>query len=194
MSNTLPDADVAIQRRAAFVAKIPPNLLEREDKVPSLIRNLNASSRSKLRRVYAVIDDISQVRVPYVACANGCSNCCHMNINITKLEAEQLARATGRRPTAVLRSTVHAASKFAGQPCPFLIEQSCSVYEDRPLSCRKHASFFTSNVACQVEYLEQPGMPMMTFSGLDAALFEVSAEHGQVVIADMRDFFPRSNV
>ena len=64
------------------------------------------------------------------------------------------------------------------------------MYEDRPLSCRKHASFFTSDIACRAPVMHQIEVPMLRFSGLDEALLALSGDNVPPVIADIRDFFP----
>ena len=46
------DTKSAETRRAAFLAAIPPSVLYAEDKLPSVVRAMNASSRSKLHRIY----------------------------------------------------------------------------------------------------------------------------------------------
>lgn len=185
------DTDAASERRASFVAAISRELADAEDSLPGKVATTNASTRSKLRKIYEVADELSRVREPFVACGKGCASCCHMNISITSAEAELLAKASGRRPATLVRSPEHAADAFSGQPCPFLDGQRrCTVYADRPLSCRKHASFFQDDGPCHPSVMNEIEVPQMAFSGLDQALFAVSGEHRNPILADIRDFFP----
>lgn len=184
------DTEVAIGRREAFVHSIPQDLLDREDRLPDTLQQVNASARSRLRRVYVLMDEIAQARAHHVACGKGCADCCRMNISITSLEAVQLVTSSGRKPKPVARSISHPTNEFYGKACPFLVDNQCSVYDDRPLSCRKHASYYTTNWACRTENLEIEGVPQVKFSGLDKALFMVSADKGHLIVADIRDFFP----
>lgn len=184
------DTGVANGRRDAFVRSISKDLLDREDQLPVALLHINASPPSKLRRVYTLIDEIAQARSNLVACRKGCADCCRINISITKLEASQLSKATGRRAADIPGSKSHPVAEFSGLSCPFLVNEECSVYGDRPLSCRKHASYYISNWACKTDNLEVQGVPLLNFSGLDQALFVVSAEKGQTIVADIRDFFP----
>lgn len=183
--------EAAKARRAAFVAGIPKATLDAEDKLPAVVARLNASTRSKLHRIYSVADEISKSREPFVACGKGCSACCHINVSITRAEAERVGATIGRRPVAVRASAKHAIDKFAGKPCPFLDGAgSCSINADRPLTCRKHVSFFEDDRACQADLMHAVDAPLVSFSGLDEALFAASAQRGEVVLADIRDFFP----
>lgn len=192
---TSEEIEFASARRAAFVASIPKAVLEAEDKLPGVVAGLNASTRSKLQRIYLVADELSKVREPFVACGKGCNSCCHMNVSITSVEAERLGKAVGRRPAAQMsRMPRRAKDHFVGQPCPFLdAGGACSVHADRPLVCRKHASFFKDATACRTEVINEIQVPRVTFSGLDQALFDVSTERGTVILADIRGFFPSAN-
>jgi len=184
------EIEVASARRAGFIAAIPQELLEAEDKLPTLVRGLNAGARSKLYRIYQVAEGISRIREPFVACKKGCSSCCHMNVSVTRAEAERIAKAAGRKLAPIASAPRHAPDKFAGKPCPFLDERgSCSIYADRPLSCRKHSSFFESASACHPSVMNAIEVPQVSFSGLDEALFAASGIDGSLV-ADIRDFFP----
>lgn len=176
-------------RRAAFLASVPKPLLDREDAIRSTVVTENASLRSKLRRVYRVMDELSVHRADHVACRRACSACCRMNVTITALEAENIAATTGR-PAAFVEQTIkHPEDRFVGSPCPFLAADECSIYDNRPLSCRKHASYFTTEKWCAPPYLNSIQAPLVRFGGLDEALVVLSARKGTVVFADIRDFF-----
>lgn len=178
-------------RRTAFLAAIPSQILQAEDKLPQKIRTLNASTKSKLGHIYRLMDDLSKVRSPFVACGIGCASCCRMNVTITSAEAHRIAQASGRRTVNVSRSIHHPAEKFAGTPCPFLDDQNrCSTYENRPLACRIHASFFEDASPCHPSVMLEVIVPQIGFSGLEGAMAELEEQSGEGVVADIRDFFP----
>lgn len=186
----LPEGRVLAEtRRAAFIAAIPKSLLDHEDAITGEVMRVNASARSKLKRVYRLMDEISVYRAGHVACRRACSACCRMNITITSLEAETIAAATGRPAARVTETIAHSQDKFVGTPCPFLVADECSIYGDRPLSCRKHASYFTTEKWCSPPHLNTVQAPMVSFGGLDEALTVLSVKRGAVVFADIRDFF-----
>ena len=102
-----------------------------------------------------------------LACKKGCAACCTQNVAITAVEGELIHRfirdqgreewfadkfqkkAATRKP--VFTTNGFAASCLEGQdvepdsygssePCPFLEDECCSIYEVRPFSCRCFAS------------------------------------------------------
>src|SRR6185369_7371561 len=111
--------EIAVSRRTAFTAAIPKTVLDAEDRLPGAIAGLNASTRSKLHRIYILADKISEIRAPFVACTRGCAFCCHMNVTITSAEAERLGKSIGRKPVSISRSLCRSREHFAGQPCTF---------------------------------------------------------------------------
>jgi len=180
------------RRRAEdFSAAVPPDLARREDRLPAELRMSNLSKRAKIMRIYAVADQLSEIREPHVACKKGCSHCCHMTVMLTSTEALRLGEAIGRAPARLPpEARARRADAFAGIACPFLVDEACSIYKNRPLSCRTHASFDQTNSNCHPDVMNTVQVQLMRFSGLEAALMEVSADRREVTIGDIRDFFP----
>lgn len=181
---------MAHERMEGFKATLTPDALTREDSLPETLARVNASSRSKLRRIYALSDELAKDRDPFIACKKGCANCCRMNVMISTLEAEQIAKATGRKMASVTRPKQHPIGTFDGVDCPFLVNSVCTVYEDRPLVCRSHASYYVTNFACDTVNMPVTDAPIVEFTGLTEALGMVSAVRGYAIFADIRDFFP----
>lgn len=181
----------ASERRDAFIAAIPPELAAAEDSLPRKIASLNASVKSKLGHIYRLVDEVSKVRAPFVACREGCASCCKMNVTISSLEAERISKATGLIQTSLTETKKHDATAFAGEPCPFLSDkEACSIYEYRPLVCRSHASFFDNASPCHPSVMLEVRAPEVRFSGPSEALVELARQSGSLVMADIRDFFP----
>ena len=176
-------------RRAAFTDGLPKLLLDREDSIAASVAAENASARSKLRRIYKLMDEMAVYRHGHVACKQGCAACCRMNVTVSALEAEAIAGSTGRVATRLPESIEHPEDAFIGSPCPFLVAEECSIYADRPLACRKHASYFTSEKWCSPPHVSTVQAPLVRFGGLDEALAVVSVRKGAAVFADIRDFF-----
>ena len=87
---------------------------------------------------------------PDVPCFNNC--CADVNIVLTPLDVLQLARHTGLHTQVFLDTyTSNPITKDLqlpmvmlkmrddeGKPCPFVAEQGCTVYENRPWACRMY--------------------------------------------------------
>jgi hypothetical protein len=93
-----------------------------------------------------------------VACRRGCAFCCHVNVDVTPLEAIRLAR---HAPPGAAAAQGDAAARA---PCPLLVDGACSQYEARPFACRSVFSpdarrceaGFTGTASTPVPSLEWP--------------------------------------
>jgi Fe-S-cluster containining protein len=120
-------------------------------------REIQADPTGPLRTILAVlrllvfgraqqtIDEVTQ-NAPQLGCKAGCAWCCHQNVEVTVPEAILIAahlageddprRARVAAAAATLGGLDAEARRRAGKPCPLLVDNRCSVYEDRPLMCR----------------------------------------------------------
>ncbi len=108
-----------------------------------------------------------------IACAKGCSFCCHANVEVTILEAIAVAHHVATRPD-LAASALATAPKVAHMPpwirydlripCAFLRDGACAIYDVRPRACRAHVSY---NAASCEEVLTSGDSkslpPMVTF-------------------------------
>jgi Fe-S-cluster containining protein len=157
----------------------------------------NASARSKRRKVIEIANRVTTALAPHVPCKQGCISCCHMNTMIYEHEAIHLANKTGRKIVHLayrpLKEVFNKGKEFIGKPCPFLLENKCSVYEDRPLVCRTHHSLYEDATWCSSDILDvNPiGPPMY-----DPDIFETPYRHLNAVYqpkepwGNIGEFFP----
>lgn len=181
--------EAAEMRRATFVAAIPSELSKREDDIQINLAKENASSRSKLRKIYNLMADLGKVAEPYIACGKGCSSCCKMNVKISQLEANQIGEKIGKKAKMLIKSKNYSSNEFIGIACIFLKDDACTIYDVRPFVCRKHIWFDTSAYWCDPSRSLDVTMPMIEFSGALGAFFDVTMKDGIGVHADIRDFF-----
>jgi len=95
-------------------------------------------------RAQQTIDEV-ETAAPRLGCNSGCAWCCYRNVEVTIPEAILIAahivaddpRRQGiAEAAATLGGLDVNARRRAGKPCPLLVDNRCSVYEDRPLMCR----------------------------------------------------------
>jgi Fe-S-cluster containining protein len=80
-----------------------------------------------------------------IRCGPGCTECCHHVFAITRFEADEVARGVAALPAGQRRELEMRAARYIEDglvrgerlPCPALQEGRCSIYEHRPLLCRK---------------------------------------------------------
>jgi len=181
---------VAERRQQAMVASLPAALAAAEDALPVTLARLNASPRVKLQRIYQLLDQIGEHTAGHVACRSGCADCCRMNVTISDLEARQIAAHTGRTVAKLTVSVEHPIDTYRGVVCPFLVDERCSIYDQRPRVCRQHVSFDTSAYWCAPSRSTDVSMPLLGWTGVDAAYQALVTASASAVFADIRDFFP----
>src|ERR1700688_632020 len=109
----------------------------------------------KVRLLHLLTDTLGKAMDGISPCRSGCSHCCKMALNITPLEAEAISKATGRPLAPVSEEQFKtldedAIRRLEGSPCPFLVDDRCSVYEVRPFACRVHYSMDRDNLLCKI--------------------------------------------
>jgi Fe-S-cluster containining protein len=156
-----------------------------------LVQTVPGTSR-KIYYMGVVLETLDFATSGIVPCKAGCSSCCHMATNVTLREAQDIAKASGRAltiPTATMTDD-EAIAAFEGTPCPFLVDNKCSVYASRPFSCRAHYSVDRDNLLCKVV----PGSSILapTFNNQQFALLNaLTYERADLLqYADIREYFP----
>jgi Fe-S-cluster containining protein len=173
---------------------IAPKQLERSF---TRIMGENASTKSKRRKTIEIVDSVTTALAPYVACKKGCSSCCKMNTMIYEHEAAHLAEITGRKmlhlPYRPLNEVFKKGKDFNGKPCPFLVNDACSVYEDRPIVCRTHHSLFDDATSCSMDdpSANKFGPPMYDPDLLETPYLKLNAKDWPTEPwGNIREFFP----
>lgn len=177
-------------QRASHIKALPTAFIVEATERTKQIAIMNASPRAKLGKLYTLVDEYAAMRQPYVACKEGCDSCCHMKVELTNVEAERIAKATGIAAQPLGFSTNNSDEKFAGLACPFLKDHKCSIYDDRPLTCRGHASFDSDSYWCATERMLAVKLPMVSVGEALAVNRLIAQTTDHPVIADIREFFP----
>jgi len=133
-----------------------------------LLRDRQTSASPSVRLVRHVTElferSIPESTRAQIACASGCSFCCHQPVRVSPAEVFFLARHIAERPdamTAVREAAALLSGRSANAPkvawlrCPLLDPGgNCSVYAARPLGCHTHVSVDVND--CRNAY-PQPG-------------------------------------
>lgn len=89
-------------------------------------------------RVDAHFDEAARQAGDQMLCAQGCDQCCHVDLSVFEVEAAPVRDALAALPPAT-RDRVRAQAEQT-QHCAMLLGGLCAVYEQRPLICRSHGT------------------------------------------------------
>lgn len=145
--------------------------------------------KGRLNRARKVADQISKVVTPYSACRAGCSYCCHIPIALSSVEALVIGESIGVTPSLSLtRDAREDINHYHRQPCTFLQQGKCSIYESRPMACRLAFNMSDSPYFCNTAIdPEDSHVAYLNLQDLELA-FTAAVFDG--TMGDIRDFFP----
>lgn len=111
---------------------LPPIPTQLFDRFELLFSQFNVKQQAPLdilERLYSYMDEYNKFVATFTVCEKGCSACCNIPVNISRLEAEYISKKAGK-------SVTNKIIQKSGS-CPFLSETgTCSIYRQRPFNCR----------------------------------------------------------
>ena len=75
-----------------------------------------------------------------LACQAGCSACCQQDLAVFPVEADRVRQALLGRGEELLRRLGERRATSGTSGCPFLWQDRCAIYSERPLICRTHGA------------------------------------------------------
>lgn len=145
---------------------VPQELQVKFRQVLAQLEHMQSFPLDLLARLYGFMDEYNRFVATFAVCEKGCSACCEIPVNVSRLEAEYIHRKTGH---AIHNNII---AKNGHSPCPFLAEGgNCSIYQHRPYNCR---TFHTLD------------NPKYCSTGEDHAVYGVSSVgYGSDILADL---------
>ncbi|MFN9475116.1 YkgJ family cysteine cluster protein [Acidovorax sp.] len=137
------------------------------------------------------------------ACRKGCAHCCRITVAVSRAEAQVIAKETGRplnkqagaysqdSQNEYVDPKAHLAAVGFGKPCPFLKDETCSIYAFRPLACRLQVNLDEDDLLCQLVEGHTPSVPYLNLMAHHAAAVVLMGQ-GQAY-DDIRQWFPEDS-
>jgi Fe-S-cluster containining protein len=167
----------------------------------------------RLDELYVKVDSFfrkAATRQPRaMVCRPGCADCCKIDISVFEVEAHRIREAISRLPVPLRAQAARRAAE--GDHCALLDpkEDTCLIYESRPLICRTHGlSVLTAESReggegrpshCPLNYVAEPPEPdcvlsLDTTNAILAVISELAGDEGRRVrIARIAEMAERSS-
>ncbi|WP_395066240.1 YkgJ family cysteine cluster protein [Paraburkholderia silvatlantica] len=177
---------------------LPVKIRHKRD-LNTMLNDQSKNVDAMIEALWKAVDEVGAVAAPRAACRKGCSHCCHTSVLLPAQEAALIGKRIGVKPEPhkgiTQRGDIEAGYH---NPCPFLREGECSIYESRPLACRQQYNMDIDALLCdlsggpsKVPYLNmldyQQALVLVTAGWRRLGLTSVPAMPD---VGDIRQFFP----
>jgi uncharacterized protein len=116
------------------------NALKEEDDVYYFLKRLKNYGNQK--KVDSVAHEAHDAVFKQIDCTR-CANCCKtMPPSLSKKDVKRIADFLDKKPEEIIENYLKPDEnephswEMNGLPCPFLVDDKCSIYEARPEACR----------------------------------------------------------
>jgi Fe-S-cluster containining protein len=167
--------------------------LKQLDKVPAI--------KHKIYWLRQMAETFADAVAPHAACADACDGCCQQPVSVTLEEAQLISKEIGVPLQMPAQWSTLPVMKYAGQPCSFLRDSRCTIYQHRPMVCRLIFNMDADALLCQMVPGHRSQAPYADH-GLYKELYirahlgkvrsqeEMQAALKDLRMADLREFFP----
>jgi Fe-S-cluster containining protein len=176
-----PDVTASKFNRAKAIEIIPIKLKIQEEKLFDKVIKSKTNLTKKLVSLYEFMDGLSGSFSHLTPCKKGCSYCCEIRVDVSKIELSLIKSKAKKAYNNATKDLV------IGEPCPFLKDNSCSVYEVRPFLCRRHQVFTPTNKLCVNN--DELGQELLSFSEVERSYIHILSESHFDKPKDIREYF-----
>ncbi|CAK1277813.1 Flagellin N-methylase [Burkholderia pseudomallei] len=186
-------AETALANLEAINERLKPRIPEFNRRAQAIVDSPK-SKVSKIHALWTLIDDVNSINGGHVACRRGCNHCCHTEVLMSPEEAEAVGKRIGRMPRHP-RLRGERDENFDcsySNPCTFLKDGECSIYENRPVACRAQYSLDVDALLCEIPNDEPPRpVPYQNPTPFNMILLHIVQPRTPECMADIREYFPR---
>lgn len=172
---------------SAIVASFIPKPLEKKEaELFDWYVRLKGNPLTKLSALFDFMTALYGAIARHTPCKKGCTSCCHYPVSITNLEIEFIEREAGIKRAKRIVKSAHPINT----PCPFLRNDTCSIYAHRPFVCRRHVTLTKTSYWCDPDRAFTAEFPLLKFSEVDRVFDALVRETGATAFCDIREAFP----
>lgn len=147
----------------------------------------------KIPAYWAITDEMAAYYGDDVACRKGCSHCCYTAVLVPHAEADVIGKRIKRKPErAKARRDAKDLPYGYDHPCTFLVNDECSIYENRPTVCRVHYSLDVDALMCELSPPESKPVPFLNDMQHMMLLLRLihSMTGTQPMLGEIKEFWP----
>ena len=174
-----------------------------EPRLTSQLKQLDRAPaiKHKIHWLRQMAETFADAVAPHAACSDACDGCCYQPVSVTQQEAELISREIGVPLQTPTQWSTAPVMKYAGQPCSFLRDSRCTIYQHRPMVCRLIFNMDADALLCQMVPGARSQAPYADHSlykelyirahlGKVKSQEEMQAALKALPMADLREFFP----
>lgn len=175
-----------------------------EPRLTSQLKQLDQAPaiKHKIYWLRQMAETFADAVAPQAACRDACDGCCYQPVSVTQQEAEVISREIGVPLQTPTQWSTLPVMKYAGQPCSFLKDSRCTIYQHRPMVCRLIFNMDVDALLCQMVPGARSQAPYADHSlykelyirahlGKVKSQEEMQAALKSLRMADLREFFPQ---
>lgn len=183
--------EIALARMSRINARIEPHWKGFVKRLTDLL-NVRRPLHYKIIGYWRIVDEMMAFNGDDVACKRGCSHCCHAAVLVPHAEAAVIGVQIKRKPEqAKQRRNADDVPWGYDHPCTFLVNDECSIYENRPTVCRVHYSLDVDALMCELTPPESKAVPFLNDMHYQMTLLRLIQSVGVMPsVGEIRELWP----